>query len=151
MSIAEVVQEYFRLREWEDEVEVDEENNSASASFSYGIDDQSFKTFIEINEATSLLHLFMYAPNKCPEDKQAELLRLLNHVNTTKFCSCVVILPDGVIRQQYTLDVEDGSLSPKMVHNVLTYSVGIFEEHYAGIMSVIFAGKTAAEVIEEGQ
>lgn len=150
MSIADTLQEYYNAREWQDEIRIDEENNTASSSFTYSIEGQAFETFFEIDEGRDWLMLYMYAPNNCPAEKRTELLELLNYINSHRAGTCLVLLPDGRIRQQYMLDVEGGVLSAEMIHNLLGTAT-VFEAFYAAIMSVIFTDKTADQVIREIQ
>ena len=47
MRLASKVQEWIDNREWEDRVEVDEENQRSRINFSYGINEQSFDLWFE--------------------------------------------------------------------------------------------------------
>ena len=50
MRLASKVQEWIDNREWEDRVEVDEENQRSRINFSYGINEQSFDLWFETDE-----------------------------------------------------------------------------------------------------
>jgi hypothetical protein len=59
MKLAEKVQEWLQ---WNDELTLDEENQTSSVSFYYSIKNQSFKVWVETDEKRDVLEIYFYAP-----------------------------------------------------------------------------------------
>jgi hypothetical protein len=62
MKLAEKVQEWLSHLQWNDELTLDEENQTSSVSFYYSIKNQSFKVWVETDEKRDVLEIYFYAP-----------------------------------------------------------------------------------------
>ena len=62
MKLAEKVQEWLSHLQWNDELTLDEENQTSSVSFYYSIKNRSFKVWVETDEQRDVLEIYFYAP-----------------------------------------------------------------------------------------
>ena len=50
MRLADKVQEWLNFREWDDKIDLDEEEQASRVSFTYEIKDQGFQVYVETEE-----------------------------------------------------------------------------------------------------
>ena len=72
MRLAEKVQEWIYSLEWEDKIEVDEDNQTSQVNFKYRINEQSFNVWVETDEQTDVVKAYIYAPFKVIPKKSQE-------------------------------------------------------------------------------
>ena len=81
MKLAEKVQEWLSHLQWNDEITLDEENQTSSVSFYYSIKNQSFKVWVETDEQRDVLEIYFYTPFNGLSNKLTDCAILFNHIN----------------------------------------------------------------------
>lgn len=146
-----VIQEFLDGREWEDEIRIDEEKQSAHVVCSVDFGEyKDGRLFIDASDTTSLYGVFFYYPFKCKESKFAEMCVLLNRIhNNHPYGRYELLISDGSIRWMQNVDFEGaeptGQSIELMVHpgwEALSY--------WAETIAAVALTKTSAdEAIEQ--
>lgn len=149
MRLADKVQEWLDAKEWEDEIQRNEEDQVSQMQCNYGINNQQFRLYIETTEKKDWIEVYLYAPIKVADKKKAESAILFNYINSRISIGAVHFTPDGNIRFRHVIDVEDSEPSIKMIDNMLGSAVLFFENWFEEISAVALTKITAQQVIDD--
>lgn len=149
MRLAEKVQEWIRSLDWEDQVEENTENQTSSVNFGYGINEQSFKAWIETDEKRDWIKVYIYAPFKVLPKKFIEMHQLLNLINLDATMGAISLLDDGRLVWRHIVDFEDTDPSVKAINNQFDPGVNLFQRWFEEISAVALTKTTAQEIFDE--
>ena len=150
MRLAEKLQDWLDDIEWKDEISLDEENQTSSLNFTFSIKDQSFKVWIETDEARDFLKIYFYAPFNALSKKLTECAVLFNHINYKSYWGALSVVDEkGTIRWRYVIDFEGTYPSLATINNAFNVGVDLFENWFDEITEVALTKTTAQEIIEQ--
>ena len=149
MSFKEILEDWVKFKEWEDEVQVDEDGDSTLA-FAVDIDGQSFKVFFEGDEKRNWLKLFVYAPFNTRADKFQEMLKLVNHIHGRTYYGRITIdSDDGTIQYKQIVSVADVEVSTSFVESMFATGVAIYSDWLDDLAAVALTKKTFDQLNQE--
>lgn len=151
MKITDVIVKWLEEQEWEERPEVNEEKQTSSTGFSHKVsDDFSVKCYLEAVEQAGFIKLFMYfTDSKIPASRIDEVIKFANLVNEgITIGHLVVITDDRILRYYAAIDVEEASLEPQHISNLLGAGLRNMENSLPQFMAICFANKTAEEALE---
>jgi hypothetical protein len=64
MRLAQIVQDWIHNMEWDDQIKENEEDQTSSVNFGYGINDQSFKIWVETDEKRDWVKCISMLPSR---------------------------------------------------------------------------------------
>ena len=112
-----VLQEFLDGREWEDEIRVNEENQSVQVVCSVDFGEyKDGRLFIDASDTNSMYGVFFYYPFKCKESKFTEMCVLLNRIhNLHPYGRYELLTSDGGIRWMQNVDFEGAEPSGQSI------------------------------------
>jgi hypothetical protein len=149
MRLADKVQDWINKLDWNETVELDEENQSSELNVSLNINDQSFRLWVETDEENDLIKLYLYSPFNSLSNKYEDCIQLFNRINSRRRFGAIFLLQDGRIVFRHIIDVENTEPSIEMIANMLGNATGLFENWFDEISSVALTKKTAQEIFDE--
>jgi tetratricopeptide (TPR) repeat protein len=151
MRITSIIVQWFEEQEWEERPKVNEEKQTSSTGFGYQVsDDYSVKCYLDAAENQGNIKLLMYFnETKIPESKIKEATRFVNMVNVGIGIGHLVVIPDERCLRYYAgIDVENATLEPRHISNLLNAGLRTMEKRLPQLMAICFGGKSAEEAIE---
>jgi hypothetical protein len=149
MRLADAVQEWLNYREWDDKINLDDENQTSRVNFSYNINDQSFNVFVETDEERDFLKFYFYAPFNAASKKNVDCAILFNHINLCSLSGAITLDYDkGRIRWHHIIDFEDTDPSVTTINNGFNAGSNSFSRWFDEISEVALTKTTAQEIIE---
>ena len=150
-----VLEEFMKLRGWEDEISIDEDEQYVSLATSVNIGDYAGgKLIIEAFDKTQLVSVFFYFPFECKASKRMEMCYLLNDINARGGIGgygCFQLLDAGDDRIRWVLKVDFEGSSP--TGKSIEQMVGPGWNRVAGfvevVRSVALTKQTAIDALEE--
>ena len=150
MRLAEKLQDWLDDIEWKDEISLDEENQTSSLNFTFSIKDQSFKVWIETDEARDFLKIYFYAPFNALSKKLTECAVLFNHINYKSYWGALSVVDEkGTIRWRYVIDFEGTDPSVATINNAINVGSNLFENWFDEITEVALTKTTAQQIIDQ--
>jgi len=149
MRLADKVQDWINKLDWNETVELDEENQTSELNVSLNINDQSFNLWVETDEERDWIKLYLYAPFNSLSNKYEDCIQLFNRINSKRRFGVIFLLEDGRIACRHIIDVENTEPSIEMIANMLGQATGLFENWFDEISSVALTKKTAQEIFDE--
>jgi hypothetical protein len=152
MRLTEVLNQWLKEQEWEEQPEIDEENQTSSTSFGYSVGDFNLNCWFDINEKHEIFKLFVYfGDTKVPESRLEEVQKFVSAVSIIKLLlGNLQLLPEKrIIRYYNSIDVEGAAFEPQHITNMLSAGVGCMTTCLPKFMSICFGGKTTDEVLTE--
>ena len=149
MRLADKVQDWINKLDWNEIVELDEENQTSELNLSLNINDQSFRLWVDTDEERDWIKLYLYAPFNSLSNKHEDCIQLFNRINCRRRFGAIFLLQDGRIVFRHIIDVENTEPSIEMIANMLGHATGLFENWFDEISSVALTKKTAQELFDE--
>ena len=150
MKLAKKVQDWLTDQEWDDEITLDDENQTSSVSFFFTIKNQSFKVWLETDEKRDMLKVYFYAPFYALSTKLTDCSILFNHINTCSNWGSITCKDEkGAIRWRHSIDFEGTDPSIAMIDNAFHVGANLFEHWFEEITSVALTQTTAKEIIDQ--
>ena len=152
--LAAAVKSWMESEGWEDEVEVAEDGASSRVATSFKINDQSYKLYIQTDEQSSQIFVYMYSPYKVPPAKMPEMVRLLNNVNTSFSAGRLACFDDddsNPVQFLWKIPVRDSDLTPEEVGEMVAAAVQVYDTYGNLLAQCIFSNKTAKQLWAEFQ
>ncbi len=148
MRLADKVQEWLNEREWDEEIILDEENETSSVNFRYIIKDQSVEIFIETDEKLDLLKFYFYAPFNALPQKFIDCAVLFNHINAFYRGGSITLDYDGNIRWCYFIGFQETDPSIRTISNAFNAGGQLFDEWFDEISEVALTKTTWQEMMD---
>ena len=151
MRLTETLKQWLKEKEWTEEPEINEENQTSSTSFNFDLGDHTVNCWFEINEQQEVFKLYMYfLASKAPEDKLDEVQKFISAKSVDMLLGHLQLLRDErVIRYYNAIDVENASFEPAHITNMLNAGLHTMRNQLPSYMEICFGGKTADEVLAE--
>jgi hypothetical protein len=148
MPITKVLKEWMVAKEWDDEIQLSENRRSSRVSTTYNINNQSYRTFIDIDEDDQWFSVFMYSPFSVPISRISEMARALNKINYNNQKVGRIACPDedepGPVQFRWTTDLSNGSISKEQIDYMVETPVGFFN-FFGEVLAAIALTKAPAE------
>lgn len=151
MRILEVLNAWLAEVEWDDvKPEVDEEKKSASANFSYMVNDEfQCDGYFETREEAGLFQIFVYPELTLPPKRLNDIYELVNAINIAMPIGTFHVLAEKRRLRFYTgIDVEDAEISVAMIHNMMGAVGRQLGDRMPRIAAVCFGGKSVQEALD---
>ncbi len=150
MKLAGKVQEWLNHLEWNDEINLDEENQTSSVSFYYSIKNQSFKVWIETDEKRDVLKFYFYAPFNALANKLNDCETLFNYINAcSKWGAITCTDTQGTIRWRHCIDFEGTDPSIATINNAFNVGNHLFEHWFDEITTTALTKTCAKDIIDQ--
>jgi hypothetical protein len=143
------LQEFLEIREWEDEIEFNENTEQWYVGTGVRIGEHSAKLFVEGRDSTGIVGIFFYFETKCKETKADEMAKLLNWVNYSSFMGNFECVPDGSVRWKLKMDCENAELTGLGLSQNVQHGWDVAEKYRDAILAVAFTKTSAEEAIAE--
>lgn len=149
MSVKAKLEDWVKFKEWDDEVQTDEDGDSCLA-FTADIDGQTFKVFFEGDENRNWLKFFVYAPFNSRADKFEDMLKLVNHIHSSTYYGRLMIDEDsGVIQYKQIVSLADVEISNMFIENIFQTGVAIYSTWLDELASVALTKKTFEQLKQD--
>ena len=142
MKYQKLIKAWLEHKEWTDEATHDEETNQSVVSFSVGINNQSFSTYLEGDGKKDWLSLFMYAPFNVKKEKEAEILKLFNHIHSSTYFGHLVLLNDGRIHYKQIISLDKTDPSLEALDAIYDTAVLVYERYLDGLTEIALTKTT---------
>lgn len=151
MRLTETVIKWLEEQEWEERPEVDEEKQTSSTSFIYGVGDFRVHCCLDAAEKIEVFKFYMYFVDmKVPEPVLEEVQKFVADASVQLLLGNLQLIRDErVIRYYNSIDVEGAAFEPQHITNMLTAGGNAMERWLPKYMAICFGGKTAEEVLAE--
>mgnify|MGYP006077385931 CR=1 FL=1 len=152
MPLTQVVQKYTKLQEWGDEIEVNEERTNSELGSSIGINNQACRFYIQVDENSEQIKVFLYTPFSVPPSRMPEVARLLNIINSYSRLGCFACADDdesNPIRFLAIIDVEGGVVSVEQIATMMSAAVQRMEGYFELFSVLTFTKRKALAVWKE--
>jgi hypothetical protein len=118
--------------------------------FPYGIQNQAFKVYLELDEASDFIGIYVYMPISAPVPECEAVAELMMKINRRlRFGSLQIGHQDGEMRYYHGIDVEGGHLSPAMLDNMLVAAGNTLDDFFPLIMRAIYGQEGAENLVQE--
>ena len=148
-----VLEEFLSIREWEDELKVNEEEQSVFLATLLTIGGYSGgKLIIEASDKSEIAAVFFYLPFECKDAKRSEMMLLLNELNTrgkNGGYGCLQLIDDARIRWVQKVDFEGSSPSGRSIDLMVGPGWDRCATFIEAIRSVAVTKKSASQALEE--
>ena len=129
MPLTKAVKEWLVSEDWEDEIAIDDERASSRVEAKVGINDQPHRLFLEADETSQRLAVYIYSPMTVPPARMADMARILNRINCRWELGRLACYDDedsNPVQFRANIDVEGGSLSPNQIGTMVGAAIGTF-------------------------
>jgi hypothetical protein len=108
-----------------------------------------YDVLIGIDDEFDLLSVRLVLPVRVPAERRSEVAVLLNRLNYERMLigSFEMDVSDGEVRWRAGMDVEGAVTAGTIIRNTLGAAFTFVDTHFAALVAVAFAGKTADEVM----
>lgn len=148
MRLADKVQEWLDRWEWDDVIDLDEENETSSVNFIFEIKGQDFEIFIETDEKIDGLKFYFYAPFCALPQKFIDCAVLFNHINTFSRVGSITLDFSGNIRWCYFIGFQETDPSSKTINNAFAAGQELFDQWFDVISEVALTQTTWQEMLD---
>lgn len=143
-----ILSDFLAIREWDDEINFNEEQNTYHIAMSVGIDGNSFQLFIDGEPKIDILAIYFYLPLNVKDERLGELALLLNWINARLLSGNFHVL-DGRIRWAQKIDCEGAELTGHTVSVNVEHGFRFNASYFEAIAAVSVGGSSAAKVIAD--
>jgi hypothetical protein len=148
MRLTSVLRDWLVEMEWDDEVEVQDDEKFARFSTQYIVSGQPHRLFLEADEEIECFFIYLYTPYNASPDYADEMCRLLNRVNSVVRFGRLSFRDDGKsapLQYKWALDLEGSEFAKKQIGNMLSSGGYALERYGQALMAVALMGLPAAE------
>lgn len=144
--ISDAVVSYFHNENWNFERIENSENLRCGVKGK----NTSYRMFFHIKEASDRLVVYAISPFNIPENKRAAAAEFIARANYgVYFGNLELDMDDGEFRYKTSIDIEGGTLTEKMVQNLIGWAIWGVDKYYTGVMAIVYGGKSPAEAVKE--
>jgi hypothetical protein len=148
MVLTQYLQSWLNEIEWNDEIHIQEENQTSHLSSSYKPSEHAYDLFIDIDERKSFISVVIYSSVVVPESRFAELSMLFSHINNRVRIGRFNCLPGRKVQFGATYDVEGCDIGYPLLSNMLNAAATAMDLWASEIGLVVFSNMTATDVLE---
>jgi hypothetical protein len=144
-----IIKEFLTAREWDDELEIDLENMTASLNTGVNYEGGTLKLIIEAFDPSDLVDVFIYYGFNAKKTKLEETTRLMNEINLRWRAGTFMVLPDGRVRWHHRVDFEGSQPTGKSIEQMVSAGFAAVEKYSDVVSAVAITKQTAVSAIEE--
>ncbi len=145
-----LMEEFLANREWDDELEVDEEAQTVKLNTGLDLNGQDGRLIVEASEKTCFVDVFIYYTGfKCKPAKLNEMAVLLNQLHTRRRYGTFVAFDDGYVRWQHRVDFEDSEPCGLSIERIVGPGWEYAKQFSDPISAVALTKQSAKEALEE--
>lgn len=152
MIMTDVVTQWLIEQEWEERPEIDEENQTSSTSFGYGIsEDLGVKVFFEVMERAGFFKLFMYDfDHKIPANKIPKVIEWANLVNIRVPVGHIVVMMGDArcLRFYVGMDFENATFEPAHISNMLSAAAREMARRIPQMLAICFGNLSPEDAVD---
>jgi hypothetical protein len=149
MPLTEVIRAWRDERDWQDEITINDEELSSALQLSYNEEGQVYKVYVEAEEKTQWLKVFIYGPIGIPSSRYVEACQLVNHINRFDGFGRLCAVKDGKFQFRAVFDLEGGQAVPEMITNMISHGLFRFTDWANEMAQVVFSGKTTEQILKD--
>ncbi len=125
-------------------------NNSENLKCGVKGKNASYRIFFSIKEENNRLVVYVVSPFNIPEEKRVAAAEFIARANSGMYFGNLELdLDDGEVRYKTSIDLEGGTLTEKMVENLIYWGYWGMDRYYPGLMALIYGGKSPAEAVKD--
>jgi hypothetical protein len=144
------MEEFLANREWDDELEVDEEAQTVKLNTGLDLNGQDGRLIVEASEKTCFVDVFIYYTGfKCKPAKLNEMAVLLNQLHTRRRYGTFVAFDDGYVRWQHRVDFEDSEPCGLSIERIVGPGWEYAKQFSDPISAVALTKQSAKEALAE--
>lgn len=139
MPLTQVMKKWMDSEGWDDEIELDESHTRSRVVTSFGVEGQSYRTFLEVSEKDETFFVYMYSPFSCPPARMGDMARILNRINMRLRLGRLGCHDDddaNPVQFKACVDVEGGTLAGGQIDTLLGSASASFRQYGQLIASV---------------
>ena len=150
LKFQKVLDEFLKEREWTDEYEIDNEEQTVSLSSAINIcEGHSGRLIIEASDRTDCVNVYIYYNQICKEAKLAEMAILLNGIHQRWQFGRFMVFEDGYIRWTHRVDFEGSKPTGLSLERMVTPGWSAMERFANVISAVALTKQSAADALKE--
>lgn len=144
-----ILEEFLKAKEWSDELEIDEEEQTVTLNTGVDLGDQNGRLIIRASDATDVVDFAIYYELKCKETKLDQMRLLLSGIQVRWLFGRFDVFSDGFVRWFHRVDFEGSQPSDLSIQRLIQPgwdAAGLFAD---AIASVALTKQTAEEALED--
>lgn len=104
--------------------------------------------YAQVREELEQFLFYAVAPVKVPEHSRVAIAEFIARANYgLRIGNFELDFSDGEVRYKSSIDFEGATLSPALIKNAIYPAVQTMDRYLPGMMTVVYGGQSAAEVI----
>ena len=127
MAITGVVQTWLDEQNYNDLIETNTDERSSIVKVLFNVEGNRYQLVVEADELKHVVSIFLYSTDDISESQVPSAWQWANEINTTLLMGRLAVIEGLPFQYRQSIDVEDGSLSTKMIGNVVDYAIQVFE------------------------
>lgn len=150
--LTDVVRAWAQENFTEPKLTIKDDGNRATFRYTASGDQEAFSysAYFEVDEPKDLLAFFLYAPVSVPVARRAAVAEALARLNRDTTLGHIDLdMEDGELRYRTAIDVEGGTLSPTMLHNIHGAGVRALDRVLPILMAIAYANVPPALAIAQ--
>src|ERR1700721_4242595 len=151
MQLKDVLQQFLDSREWKDEIEHDDSDNTDFFSTRYGIDGQTYILQLTADQDDQIIRVMMVSPIKVPQPRRTEAAVVVNGLNSRFGFGNLGVNDDGTIYYRWAMDVGGATAAPQQFANMVVMAASVFENMSAAIGAGAFSKQSGVEILKDYQ
>lgn len=145
-----VLEIFVAEKEWDDEIELDDESGSHYLVTHIKIMNQVFELEVYGDDQRDRLSLFLTPPFRATEGTNADLCQLFNYLNERYLYSGRLSVDmSGRIKYKAVIDTDNLEPSAAMIDNLLGSAIALFDNQMEPIAAVAMTNRTFAETLAD--
>lgn len=110
----------------------------------------AYEVYAIENEQQEQLSFYAVCPNRVPEESRGKIAEFITRANYgLKNGNFEMDYSDGEVRYKTFIDIEGGTLTPKMIENLLFANIATVDRYYPGIAKVLYADVSPEAAVEQ--
>lgn len=144
-----LLEEFLAAREWKDELEIDEEAQTAVLNTGINLGELGGRLVVQGNDASDMVDAYVYYDIKCKESKIEQMAILMNGLHMRLAYGRFEVFPDGYMRWSHRVDFEGSQPSALSIERMAKPGWDIAGK-FAGVISAVALTKqTASEALDD--
>jgi hypothetical protein len=142
-------QEWLKSREWDDELEIDQENKSTQLGTMLEVNGQGYEVFLQGSDESDVVRVILYPPYIVRENKRNEACILTNEINQRIKGKFLIFADDGKFQFFDSVDLRGTSPSVVTIENLAGLAMEICAFWDPHLAAMAMTKITTAEILEE--
>lgn len=149
MRLTAIIQEWLDGLGWDDEIDIDHEGRTSTLSSSVNNDGVSYTIFIEAEENSEWLSVFMYSIVEIPKRRFADACELANIINLRLGLGRFAVTSDQRIQFKSIADLEGCKPTVAVLKNLVTAGDAAFTRWFGAFGKIIFTDLSPDQIVKE--